>query len=137
MIVQKLYKVLNGIMTAQSLCRREPATEQELNAATEHLEEEKHEVWFELVNVLDNKSVNFVRKYKGDVRTAWRPLQDRFRSSEKLQFPSLHQSLMNGTMNHKENVADYLIRCENLYYELRQVEQVMSDTMFKSKVLGS
>ncbi len=52
-IVQKLHQLLNGAMMAQSLCRRIPATEQELNAATELLEEKKHEVWFELVKVLD------------------------------------------------------------------------------------
>ncbi len=39
-------------------------------------------------------------------------------------------------MNHKENVAEYLMRCKNLYYELMQVEEVVSDTMFKSIVLG-
>ena len=39
-------------------------------------------------------------------------------------------------MNHKKNVAECLLRCENLYCELMQVEEVMSDTMFKSVVPG-
>ncbi len=70
LFVQKLHKVLNGTVTAQTLCRREPATEQVITVATELLEEKKQEVWFELVNVLDNRSINFVRKYKGDGRAA-------------------------------------------------------------------
>ena len=66
MFVQKLNKVLNVTMTAQSQCRPEPATEQELNAATKLLEETKLEVWFELVYVLDNKTINSVRNLRGD-----------------------------------------------------------------------
>ena len=81
-------------MTAQSLSTREPATEHGLKAASDLLEENKHEVWFELVNVLDNKSINFVRKYQSDGRASWRALQERLRSSEKPRIQSLHQGLL-------------------------------------------
>jgi hypothetical protein len=136
MFMQKLKHVLDGRVDAKSLTAKEEPTEEELNSAEEKLDELKYEIWCELISVIDNKSINYIRKHKGDGPEAWQLLRSKYKSVEKPRIHNLQQTLLNIKMKPGESVDDYICRAETLQTELEEVEENVTESMFKSIVLG-
>jgi hypothetical protein len=136
MYMQKLKRILDGKCTAKDLTGKADPTETELEVAEEKLAELKYEVWCELVNVIDNKSINYIRKHKGDGPEAWKLLRSRYKSIEKPRIHNLQQTLVNMKMKSDESVVDYICRAESLQTELEEVKENVTDSMFKSIVMG-
>ena len=99
------------------------------------LSELRYQLWAELVQCLDRKSVMFLRAYRGDGTTAWNALQQNYRSTERPRIHKTMTSLTGLKMEHSESMADYLTRAESLQMDLHDVNEAMNDTMFCAMVL--
>ena len=111
--------------------------ETDANFASEQnkLKEKHFEVWCELVQCLDRKSLGLVKTAKPSGTQAWKLLQECFKSRER---PRIHQhlnKLTNIKMYSQESMRDYLMRAEELQLNLTDVGENVSDRMLCSVVL--
>ena len=111
----KLHKVLNGTITGTA--------------------DQKEELWYELVQCLDKKSIMLIRSKKGDGAETWKVLKSRFKSSERPRIQNLFTNLINISMGQNETVVDYLSRAEDYQLNLSENNESISDEMFKSIIL--
>ena len=95
----------------------------------------KQQIWCELVQALDKKSVLFLRPHKNDGPKAWSVLCKRFKSLERPRIHQLIEKLTNLRKDPKESLLDYLNRAEELQYDLTLAKENLSESMFLSIVL--
>ncbi len=75
------------------------------------------------------------RECKGDGTKAWGLLNDHFASQEKPRVIMLMEHLTSLRMKEGESMSDYLIRAEDLSYNLEAAKEKISDSMLVSLVL--
>ena len=111
--------------------------ETDANFASEQnkLKEKLFEVWCELVQCLDRKSLSLVKTAKPNGTQAWKLLQDCFKSRELPRIHQLLNKLTNLKMYSQESMRDYLMRAEELQLNLTDVGENVSDQMLCSVVL--
>ena len=111
--------------------------ETDANFASEQnkLKEKQFEVWCELVQCLDRKSLSLVKTAKPNGTQAWKLLQDCFKSRERPRIHQLLNKLTNLKMYSQESMRDYLMRTEELQLNLTDVGENVSDQMLCSVVL--
>ena len=113
-----------------------PATEAENFAAeSEKLKEKQFEVWCELVQCLDKKTLSLIKCLKPNGTAAWRELQNYFKSKERPRIHQLLNKLTNLKLDSSESIRDYLVRAEELQLNLSEVNENVSDQMLCSVVL--
>ena len=100
-----------------------------IDKGKESFEEKQLHIWYELVQSLDKKSVLFLRPYKGNGSKAWDVLRKRFKSFERPRLQKLISELTTLKKNSNETVIDYLIRAEEIQYNLEQVNEGVSEKM--------
>ena len=111
--------------------------ETDANFASEQnkLKEKQFEVWCELVQCLDRKSLSLVKTAKPNGRQAWKLLQDCFKSRERPRIHQILNKLTNLKMYSRESMRDYLMRAEELQLNLTDVGENVSDQILCSVVL--
>ena len=131
-----LRKILLGGVTTPPETPTETAEKKaEREAAEEALEELQYQVWCELIQCLDRKSVMFIRPHKPDGCAAWRALCEQFKSTERPRVQRTMKKLMSHRMEVNETISDYLLRAEELQMDLREVEEAVSDQMYTAIIL--
>ncbi len=103
------------------------------NAQTS-VERKQYQVWCELIQCLDRKSVMIVRPYKPNGTKAWDILNEHYRSGEKPRVQMLMNKLTNIRLEN-ESITNYLLRVEDLQYNLREVGEEISESMLCSIVM--
>ena len=111
--------------------------ETDANFASEQnkLKEKRYEVWCELVQCPDRKTLSFVKTVKPNGTQAWKLLQDCFKSREDPRIHQLWNKLTNLRLNSQESMRDYLMRAEKLQLNLTDVGENVSEQMLCSVVL--
>ena len=111
--------------------------ETDANFASEQnkLKEKQFEIWCELVQCLDRKSLSLVKTAKPSGTQAWKLLQDCFKSRQRPRIHQLLNKLTNLKMYSQESMRDYLMRAEELQLNLTDVGENVSDQMLCSVVL--
>lgn len=104
-------------------------------AAEEVRDDLRYQVWCELVQCLDRKSIMFIRAHKPNGTAAWKALVQQFKSSERPRIQKTMTKLTGLKMEQGETISDYLIRGEELQMDLQEVGESVSDAMFKAIVL--
>jgi len=99
------------------------------------LAERHEEIWYELVQVIDKKSLKIIRSEKPNGAKAWKRLCEHFKSSERPRVHQLLHSLTNLRLKSTESVNDYLTRAEDLQLDLANVNESVSEQMLCSVVL--
>ena len=80
-----------------------------------------------IVPALDERSVLFLRPYKGNGSKAWDVLRKRLKSFERPRLQKLISELRTFKKNSNETVIDYLTRAEEIQYNLEQVNEAVSE----------
>ena len=101
-----LLKLRSVLLDTETL----PATEAE-NFATESekLKEKQFEVWCELVQCLDKKTLSLIKCLKPNGTAAWRELQNYFKSKERPRIHKLLNKLTNLKLDSSESIRDYFV----------------------------
>jgi hypothetical protein len=132
----KLHKVLlDRVTTPEKTDPEDNAAKVTREKEEADLAELRYQVWCELIQCLDRKSVLFVRAHKGNGAAAWKRMQQHYKSTER---PRIHKTIAKLTslkMEHNETMSDYLTRAEDMQMDLEEVGEAMSKTMFTSVVL--
>ena len=110
-------------------------TAQNFNEEQDKLRERQFEVWCELVQCLDKKTLSLARTCKPNGAEAWKTLQQFFKSNERPRIHKLLSSLTNLKLDVNESIRDYLVRAEELQLNLTDVGENVSDHMLCSVVL--
>ena len=137
----KLGKVLSGEATCLDYVQTfrinssEEQRSKTIEKGREELEEKKKTFWYELVQVLDKTSVLFLRPHKGGGTRAWDVLCKRFKSFERPQLHKLIAQLTSLKKISSESIVDYLTRADDMKYNLRLVNEGISEKMFISIIL--
>ena len=97
--------------------------------------EKQREMWCELVQCLDKKSVAFIRPHKPNGAPAWEALIKQFKSSERPRVQNLMMKLTSLKMDSSEQVVDYIPMAEDLKLDLVEAGQEIADALFRSLVL--
>ena len=128
----KLSKLRSVLLDTETL----PATEAE-NCAdeSEKLKEKQFEVWCEMVQCLDKKTLSLIKCLKPNGTAAWRELQNCFKSKGRPRIHQLLNKLTNLKLVSSERIRDYLVRAEELELNLSEVNENVSDQMLCSVVL--
>ena len=111
------------------------ATEANFAEEETRLQEKQFDVWCELVQCLDKRTVSLVKIAKPNGTLAWKLLNDCFKSRERPRIHQLLNKLTNLRLESQEKVRDYLIRAEELQLNLTDVGENISDQMLCSVVL--
>ena len=90
--------------------------ETDANFASE--KEKQFEVWCELVQCLNRKSLSLVETAKPNGTQAWKLLHHCFESRELPRIHLLLNKLLNSRMNLQESMRDYLLKAEELQLNL-------------------
>ena len=108
-----------------------PATVGENFAAeSEKLKEKQFEVWCELVQGLDKKTLSLIKCLKPNSTAASREFQNYFKSRERPRIHQLLNKLTNLNFDSSESICDCLVRTEELQLNLSEVNKNVSDRMF-------
>jgi len=110
-------------------------TEPEGENTQDVLNEKHREIWYQLVQCVDRKSLKVIRPEKPDGAKAWIRLKDQFKSTERPRVHQLLHKLTNLKLLSGESILDYLTRAEDLQLELDTVKEAVSDQMLCSVVL--
>ena len=97
-------------------------------------DEKQMAIWYELVQCLD-KSVLFLRPYRGKGSEAWSVLCKRFKSFERPRLQKLISDLTNLRKYNNESIVDYITRAEDMQLNLSEVNESISENMFVSILL--
>ncbi len=97
--------------------------------------EQNAEVFAELVQCLDDRSINLIiRDARNDGRKAMKILQEHYRPKGKARVITLYTeltSLSKGT----ESVTDYIVKAESITAALREAEETISDSLLIAMIL--
>ena len=96
-------------------------------AESEKLREKQSEVWCELVQCLDKKSLSLIKRRYPNGKAAWRELQNYFTSKDRPCIHQLSNKLTNLKLDSSENNLDYLVRAEELHLNLSEVNENVGD----------
>ena len=136
MYLQKLHSCLTDAINIPTPQSGESWNETESRQQQESLVGElRMQVWCELIQCLDRKSVMFLRAHKGNGAAAWKALKQHFKSSERPRMQMVLEKLSNLKMGYKEKMADYLTRAEDLQMDLAEVSEAMNPQMFRALIL--
>ena len=141
MYLLRLFGVLNwseGVQSCRPKARSSSSREERQEAnkkAAEVFADKKYQIWCELVQCLDKKSLLFVRSHKGDVPAAWKALCDRLKSFDRPRLQQLTKELTLFRKDQNEIIVDYIMRAEDLQYNLNQVDEALSKQKFISILL--
>ena len=98
--------------------------------------EENAEVFAELVQYLDDKSLSLIiRDAQDDGRKALKILREYYRGSSKPRVISLYTELTSLKMGSEESVTDYVLRAEISATALKAAGEVISDSLLTAMVL--
>ena len=127
----KLRDVLRGKVTIESLVAGGLSAE---NAEVK-MEDLQYQLWCELIQCLDKKSVMFIRQHRGNGEAAWKALLSKFRSLERPRVQKLLQTLTTLRKEPTETMTDYIMRAEEMNMSLQEVDEQVTDQMLLSLVL--
>ena len=98
--------------------------------------DEKYNIWAELVQCLDKRSIMMLKsECKGDGPEAWKLLAAHFSSSETPRVMNLLEQLTSLSLKPSEEMTDYLIRAETLSSSLEVAGEKISEKLLVSVVL--
>ena len=99
-------------------------------------DDEKYNVWAELVQCLDKRSIMMLKsECKGNGPEAWKRLTAHFSSSETPRVMNLLEQLTSLSLKPTEEMTDYLIRAETLSSSLEVAGEKISEKLLVSVVL--
>ena len=103
----------------------------------ERVDGEKNEdVYAELVQVLDDKSLTLVmREASDDGRKAFKILREHYASNRTPRIITLYTQLTSLSAGSDESMTDYLIRAETSAAALREAKEAVSDSLLIAMVL--
>jgi len=93
------------------------------------------DIWYELVQCVDRKSLKIIRSEKPNGALAWQKLLQHFKSSERPRLHQLFFKMTNLKLLPNESIHDYLTRAEDLQLDLENADEQISDQMLCSFVL--
>ena len=129
---KKLKKVLNDEI---ALPERE-ADQGVYDTAKEKLDDDRFTLWCELVQSIDKRSLLLIKRdCKGNGLAAWTKLKEQYKSSARPRVMNLMGQFTSLKLASPESIADYLIRAEELCYDLEEAGETVSDSMLTSLVL--
>ena len=136
MYLQKLHACLMDAVTVkQEVAEEQPEATAVRIAEEAALAELQYKLWCELVQCLDRSSVMYLRAHKGNGTAAWKALKQKHKSSERPRIQKTLDKLSNLKMVHGEMMADYLTRAEHLQMDLQEVNEAVSDAMFRAMII--
>ena len=122
-------EVFEGYMHRKKL-RKELIGEEESTA------EQKYDIWAELIQFLDKRSVMMLTsECRGDGPAAWTLLKSRFANDGTPRRMALLQQLTILVLKENEEMMDYLVRAESLTNSLKTAGEEISDSLLISVVL--
>ena len=99
-------------------------------------EEEAYNIWAELVQCLDKRSVMMLKsECKGKGPQAWKVLNAHFSSTETPRLMNLLERFTSLSLKSGEQMVDYLIRAEELSQSIEQAGEKVSESLLISIVL--
>ena len=99
-------------------------------------EEENAEVFAELMQCLDDRSINLViRDARDDGRKALDILSKHYRPKGKARVITLYTELTSLRKEKSESVTDYLVKAETITAALREADEVISDSLLIAMIL--
>ena len=99
-------------------------------------EEENAEVFAELIQCLDDRSINLViRDARDDGRKALDILSKHYRPKGKARVITLYTELTSLRKEQSESVTDYLVKAETITAALREADEVISDSLLIAMIL--
>lgn len=108
----------------------------EANEASEVPAERNAELFAELVQLLDDKSISLVmRDAKDNGREAMKILRDYYLGSSKPRIIALYTELTSLQMSASESVTDYMLRAETSATSLKGAGESISDSLLVAMVL--
>ena len=99
-------------------------------------DDEKYNIWAELVQCLDKRSIKMLKsECKGNGPEGWKRLTAHFSSSETPRVMNLLEQLTSLSLKPTEEMTDYLNRAETISSSLEVAGEKISETLLVSVVL--
>ena len=100
-----------------------------------NVNDRKEQLWCELIQCLDRKSVMLIKRDKPDGSAAWNRLQSYFKSTERPRVQRMLNEISNLKLEASESIKDYILRSENLQMNLQEAGEGISEKMMIAMLL--
>ena len=100
-----------------------------------NVNDRKEQLWCELIQRLDRKSVMLIKRDKPDGSAAWNRLQSYFKSTERPRVQRMLNEISNLKLEASESIKDYILRSENLQMNLQEAGEGISEKMMIAMLL--
>ena len=100
-----------------------------------NVNDRKEQLWCELIQCLDRKSLMLIKRDKPDGSAAWNRLQSYFKSTERPHVQRMLNEISNLKLEASESIKDYILRSENLQMNLQEAGEGISEKMMIAMLL--